>query len=110
MLDGMRKGLRRWAAGGILLRELRGIRFELKRLADLQERLLALQYPQAPMGAEQVGPSQLAEDPVRVSYVTDVQSAEFAEIELGLTRALGQPPDEDQIMAEYERRHGRQDV
>jgi hypothetical protein len=61
------------------------------------------------MGASATGRPSPHEDPVRISYVTDDFSAELAEIELGLTRVLGQPPDEDQVMAEYERRHGRID-
>lgn len=43
---------------------------------------------------------------VEVAYVNDDYQAEIMDIELRLTGASGAPPTEDEILAEYERRHG----
>lgn len=43
---------------------------------------------------------------VDIAYVNDGYQAEIMDIELRLTGASGAPPTEDEILAEYERRHG----
>ena len=90
------KGLRtlRRLGGGLwllrhLLRELQGIRRAMTRLADAQAPL--------PQGDQAAG--------VAITYVSDAQQAEFMEIELRLTQATGQPPTEEEVLLEWERRH-----
>lgn len=42
---------------------------------------------------------------VEITYVSEEGQAEWMEIELGLTRATGRPPTEEEVLVEYERRH-----
>lgn len=102
----MMKGLKRLAGGGLLLLEVRGLRKEVARLADAQERLAdvmtsfyARQYP------TQVQPDPNA-PPVEVSYVNETHQRLLMDVELRLTQAKGQPPTEDEIMAEFDRLQG----
>ena len=92
------KGLRRLATGGILLREIRGLRRAMERLATLEEQRFARDYPTLPV-ADPTAP------PVEVTFATDAQQIEWMDIELGLTQALGQPPSEEAMLAEWYRRH-----
>src|SRR5438046_2423962 len=101
----MIKGLKRWAAGGILLREVRGLRVEVAGLRSSVERIAealeawnrAQQPPTYQADATTPG--------VDISYITDQVSQEFMEIEFALTRATGQPPTEEEVIGEFERRH-----
>ena len=100
----MLKGLKRLAGGGLLLLELRGMRLEIAKLAAAQERTaqvleawLAHQYPQK----VQADPSL---PPVEVTYVDRDEQALLMDCELGLTRALGRLPTEDEVLAEFDRR------
>jgi hypothetical protein len=43
---------------------------------------------------------------VEVTYVNDAHQAAIMDVELRLTAALGAPPTEDEILAEYEKRFG----
>lgn len=102
----MLKGLKRLAGGGLLLLELRGLRAEVQTLASAVSRIAAaLEARNA-----HEWPQQIQGDPslpaVEVTYVQDEQRAEFMEIELQLTRARGTPATEEEIFAEWERRHG----
>lgn len=45
---------------------------------------------------------------VEVHFVNDNYQAEIMDIELRLTGASGAPPTEDEILAEYEKRHGQE--
>lgn len=45
---------------------------------------------------------------VEVNFVNDAYQAEIMDIELRLTGASGAPPTEDEILAEYEKRHGQE--
>lgn len=99
------KGLRRFAAAGRILLEVRGLRQEVQalragvdRIADALEQYNAHQWPQV----RQADPTAPA---VEVTYADQPQQQEFMDIELRLTAARGQPPTEDEILAEYERRH-----
>ena len=104
----MMKGLKRLAGGGMLLLELRGMRREIARLAAAQERVaagleawLAHQYPQK----VQADPDKPA---VEVSYVDREEQALLMDCELGLTKALGRLPTEDEVVEEFERRRAAQ--
>lgn len=100
----MRKGLRKLQAGGILLRELRGIRLELQRANALKAEELRLAHP------TYGSPEPVQDDPgVLVTEVDSMLAAEMAQIELTLTQSLGMPPTEDQILTEYERLHTEPD-
>lgn len=90
--------VRRMTRGGLLLREVRGVRRELARIATALETYNAHQWSQQIQGDPAV-------PPVEVTYVDTQVQAEFLEIELGLTQAKGTPPTEDQILAEWFRRH-----
>lgn len=94
----MLKGLKRFAAGGLLLRELRGLRQEMAGIRAVLESFHAHQFPQT----VQADPSR---PPVEVTYVNETQQREFMDIELRLTAARGTPPSEEEILAEWERRH-----
>lgn len=92
---------------------LRGIRLELTRLADVQERLLELKEQErrealeAREEAREVALQQsrpAAEGDLEVTYVNDGEQELWMECELALTRATGRAPSEEQIMAEYQRR------
>ena len=90
--------LRRLTRIGLLLREVKGIRLELKRVADAMELANAHAWPQ-----------QIQADPTlpatEISFVSSEYQAELMEIEMGLTHAKGMVPNEDEILAEYHRRH-----
>lgn len=101
--NAMRKGLRKLQAGGILLRELRGIRKALERANDLKEQELAAQ------GWTQTEDPGVEAPPLMVTEVDSELANDMAVIELTLTRSLGMPPTEDQILAEYERLHTEED-
>jgi hypothetical protein len=94
----VRQRLRQVIKGGLLLRELRGVHRQLARIADALETYNAHQWPQ-----------QIQPDPdqpgVEVSYVDTLFQQELVDIEMRLTAAVGIPPSEDQILAEYVRRH-----
>lgn len=94
----LRQSLQRLTASGRLLREIKGLRLAAERIAAALEASNAHQWPQH----IQSDPSQ---PPVEVSYADTAMQAEFMEIELGLTEATGLPPTEDQVMAEWLRRH-----
>lgn len=96
----MMKGLKRLAGGGLFLRELRSIRLELGRIATALELSNAHHWPQQ-------ASSTPAEDlePTTISYVNNAEQAELAEIELAMTRRMGIPPSEDEVMAEFNRRY-----
>jgi len=94
----VRQRLRQVMRGGLLLRELRGVRSELGRIAAALEAYNAHQWPHT-IHEEEGQPS------VEVSYVDTAFQAELVDIEMRLTGASGLPPSEDQIMAEYIRRH-----
>lgn len=88
---------------------LRGIRLELARIADAQERLadgydwqLREQRKQQDLAIQQDRPA--AEGDIEVTYVNDGEQELWMAIELDLTRATGRPPSEEEIMAEYQRR------
>lgn len=99
----VRKGLRKLQAGGILLRELRAIRAALERANELKEIELAVQ------GVTTHAPAEGADPAVLITEVDTQLAAEMAGIELTLTGTLGQPPTEEQILAEYERLHHEPD-
>lgn len=105
----MLKGLKQWAAGRIILVELRGLRVEvsevkgaLARIADALE-----QANQAQGFAPAVAPlpDDLGTPRVSITYADDAVSREFMEIEAALIRATGRIPDEAQVFEEFERRH-----
>lgn len=98
----MLRGLRRIARAGILLRELKGIRTELQLLTQTLGRIASTLEAQHPSAHSQI---QSPDDSVEVAYVDDAMQAELMEIELRLAQATGRPPNESQVMAEYERVH-----
>lgn len=75
--------------------DLHGIRVAAERIAA------ALESQQAPQGRE----GSEADPLVTITYVDNEASAEMMDIETRLTAARGMPPTEDEIMAEWERRH-----
>lgn len=101
----MLQGLKRLAGGGMLLLELRGTRKELARLAEAQEQTNHLLARLVQVWAPLQQAVSLGEAPsVEVTYVNEVQQRTLMEIELGLTGATGQPPTEEEVLAEYDRR------
>lgn len=97
MFQGVQTRIRQFAERRTLLREVKGIRVELARLADALELRNAYDFPQK----IQRDPSRPA---VEVEYVDTERAAELMEIELRLTNARGEPPTEDEILLEYDRR------
>lgn len=98
----MMKGLKRLAAGGILLRELRGIRTELTALRQALQVFTDRAFPpQAPARA----PDSVTPDTplTEITYIDTAQQAEWMDIELRLTQATGRPPTEEEILQEFER-------
>lgn len=88
-------------AGGIiavLLPEVRKIRRALQRIARGLEEQNALARPTVPVRAANEGDTE-------VTYVNDAVQAEWMDVEMRLTQAKGIPPSEDEILAEWERRH-----
>lgn len=88
---------------------LRGIRVELARIADAQERLadgyewqLRKQQEEVERAIQQNRPA--VEGDLEVTYVNDSEQELWMECELALTRATGRAPSDEQIMAEYQRR------
>lgn len=101
----MIKGLKRLAAGGILLRELRSIRQELTQMRSALTRVAeALEAHNAHAFPQQVQ-MDAAQLPTEVAYISDEQAQELMEIELRLASATGRAPSEEEIVQEYERRH-----
>ena len=100
----MFEAIRTFTTGRRVLRELRTTQHELhllrvgvERLADTLARLVPV-------------PTPMVSSDVDVSYA-DIQSqAEFVDIETRLTTARGLPPTEDEILAEFERRHATETV
>lgn len=102
----MLKGLKRFAAGGLLLREIRAMRIEFARIGDqlvtiaaLLEERNAHDYPRKHVSASPQVPA------VEVTYVDDQVQAEWMAIDLALTQVMGRLPSEDEVQAEYDRRH-----
>lgn len=102
----MLKQLRRWT-GGYLLRQLQrdlaALRVEVGRIAAALELRNAHDYPQV----LQPNPDL---PPVTVAFVDQVEQAEWMDIELRLTQALGHPPTEEAVFEEWQRlqQQGRQ--
>lgn len=93
--------LKQLAEGSLLLLEVKGLRTEV---AGLRAALQAIAGSLA-----RLAPAPLADPPsgseLEVTYVSDAYQAEVMDIELRLTRALGMPPTEEEVLAEWERRH-----
>lgn len=97
--------LKRFLTARFLYREIRGMRKDLSRVSSQLERIAAAlelrnahEWPQQAAGAQ-------GQAPIEVSYVdTDLQQ-EMVDIESRLTAARGLPPTEDEIVAEFVRRH-----
>lgn len=106
----MRTKLRRMVTGGLLLREVRSLRQEMQGIhaALLQVVLLleernAHEYPRV----QQPNPNIPA---VEIAYVDNDYQLEMVDIEARLTLARGLPPTEEEILAEYIRRHPDGDI
>ena len=100
----LRRQLRRFTAGGILLREVRAIRQELAGLRATGERIAAaLEAANAHAWPQRIQPNPDL-PAVEVTYADTDYLQEVADIEMHLTRAKGLPPTEEEILAEYERR------
>lgn len=84
---------------------LRGIRLELSRIADAQERMteLYVRHLEAQAVAIQQ-PAPAKEGDIEVTFVHDGEQELWMECELALTRATGRAPTEEQVLAEYQRR------
>ena len=101
----MLKGLKRFAAGGILLREVRAIRQELMALrAGLDRVAGALEASNAHQWPQLIQPNP-ALPPVTVSHVDTQEQLEWLDIEERLVASMGRLPSEEEMMAEWERRH-----
>jgi hypothetical protein len=96
--------LGRWSKrvirAGWLVRELRGINRNLGRIASALELRNAHDYG-LQVRVQQEGQT-LRE--TEIVFVNEAKTEELAEIELQLTRATGQPPSEDAVICEWERR------
>ncbi len=102
----MMKGLKRLAAGGILLREVRGLRKEVADTKQVLERIaIALEVANVAQGYRLPAPTDPEEPLVEVTYASDQLTQEYALIEADLTKATGRMPNEDQVFQEWERRH-----
>lgn len=85
--------------GALLLPELKLLRMACEGIQAALDYRNAQEYGEV----RQVNPALPA---IEVSYVNDEYQAAIMDIELRLTQASGQPPSEDEILAEYERRFG----
>lgn len=105
MFDRLKGRLQALDETAALLEEVAGLRADVARCAQALERVAAALEQQ---NAHAVPPQQ-GLDPerpaVEVSYVNDREAAEWADIELGLTAARGMPPTDEEILAEWTRRH-----
>lgn len=85
---------------------LRGIRLELARLVDAQERVAdyytALHRELEERALQQATPAQ--EGDIEVTYVHDGEQELWMQTELDLLKATGRMPSDEEIMAEYQRR------
>ena len=95
-----------WRPLRMLTNEVYGVRLALTRLAELEEKRLEVE--EYAVGRKWPRPAatlaEAAEVPVvDITYTTDQDQVELAEIELRLTAARGMPPTEDEIVAEYDR-------
>lgn len=108
MTKGLR-GLKTLTRGGILLLEIRGLRREMTALRLGVERIAAaLESANAKTWPQTTQPNPDL-PPVTITHVSQQEQAEYMEIELALTKAAGHPPTEDEILAEFYRRHGEPD-
>lgn len=106
MVREVMRGLRKLQAGGILLRELRGIRQALERLADVEERRLEMeQGPGVSAYDDPEGPDPVVE----ITEVDTQLASELADIELRLTTAMGRPPTEEEVLQAYDALHKEPD-
>lgn len=100
----IRQGLRRLAAGGILLREIRGLRKEVQGLAAAATRIAEILEADY---SRRYGPLHPTETQtpagMEITYITDEGAQQWMEKELDLTRAMGRPPTEEEILAAFER-------
>lgn len=104
----MLTGLRQLLEEGVVLLELKALRSDLQQLTSGVARIAAaLEQQVAAIHAAAPPPLRPAspEDPAfAVSYVNDGEAAEMMDIELRLTAATGQPPTEEEIIREWDRR------
>jgi hypothetical protein len=109
-MTSLRSKLRRFTAGGILLREVRAMRQELQGLREVGTRIaLALEAYNAHTWPQQVQPNPDL-PAVEVTYVDTEYQIELMDIEARLTSARGAPPSDEEVLAEYVRRHPDSDV
>ena len=99
------KGLKRLQAGGVLLREVRGIRKALEQLVALETAKAQWLQVVEPPPAKVQAPDTSEGQPVWITTVDDQLSADLADIELRLTGAKGVPPTEEEIIAAYHAQH-----
>lgn len=83
--------------------ELQGLRQVGERIAAALELANAHQWPQILQPSPDV-------PPVEVTYVDNDYQVEMMDIEARLTAARGAPPSEEEIFAEFVRRHPDQDL
>lgn len=98
--------LRKIVEEGALLLELKALRTEVRdlssgvaRIAAALEAHMAHLAPAPPAAASPDSPA------FSVSYVNDEEAAAMMDVELRLTAATGQPPTEDEVLAEWDRRY-----
>jgi len=96
--------LSEWWGGARVLVEVRRLRREVAGLREAVARIAAVLEATHPLPAQPPAGASVAPE-VEVTFVEASEQAELMEIELGLTRARGMLPSEDEILQEYLRRH-----
>lgn len=106
----IRARLRRLTRMGLLLREVRSLHQELAGVHAVGERIAAaLEASNAHQWPQQLSATP-DQPPVEVTYVNNAYQEEVMDIETRLTAARGAPPSEEEILAEFVRRHPDSDV
>lgn len=97
----LRAQLRRFTAGGILLREVRGIRQELQALTTAVTAIAAQLQRRNDHDYGQVIQINQALPPVEVTYADSVYQQRIADIVGRFTQAKGMIPSDDEAFEEY---------
>lgn len=104
-MKGAFKGLRRLAAAGRILMEVRGLRQEMAAIRTAVDRIAVALEARNAHQWPQVQPHVPGEPLMEITYADNAYAQQLMEIELSLTRATGRPPTEDEVIAEHQRLH-----
>lgn len=103
---GLFMGIGRWGSLRRLSRDITQLKAEIMGCRTALERIAAgIERANQADGLEPPQPRDPDAPAVEITYADTLVAQEFMDIETRLTQATGQPPTEDEIMAEFLRRH-----